>query len=136
MSRRTLLCEKLTGDTRSLKIMDRFTGTILAIPAQHPGLTCSRKRTLFASTVLAAVITVTAKYLSFVGGQSWPAMPLVSCQHEAMAAPTCARAGSQLGTDHAPLIFLCTATELEADRGQTWQSSNTWKQQQLDYIFF
>ena len=47
-----------------------------------PGLTCSRKRTLFASTVLAAVITVTAKYLSFVGstmvrGQGWPAMPLV-----------------------------------------------------------
>ena len=39
---------------------------ILAIPAQHPGLTCSRKRTLFTSTVLAAVITVTAKYLSFV----------------------------------------------------------------------
>ena len=32
-------------------------------------------------------------------------MPLVSCQHEAMAAPTCARAGSQLGTDHAPLDF-------------------------------
>ena len=29
-------------------------------------------------------------------GQGWPAMPLVSisCQHEAMAAPTCARAGS------------------------------------------
>ena len=54
-------------------------------------------------------ITVTAKYLSFVGstmhgGQGWPAMPLVSCQHEAMAAPTCARAGSQLGTDHAPSI--------------------------------
>ena len=92
--------------------MDRFTRT--RIPAQHPGLTCSRKRTLFASTVLATVITVTAKYLSFVGGQSWPAMPLVSCQHEAMAAPTCARAGSQLGTDHAPLIFLCT--ELEAER--------------------
>ena len=41
-------------------------------------------------------------------------MPLVSCQHEAMAAPTCARAGSQLGTDHAPFIFLCT--ELEAER--------------------
>ena len=39
---------------------------ILAIPAQHPGLTCSGKRTLFTSTVLAAVITVTAKYLSFV----------------------------------------------------------------------
>ena len=77
--------------------MDRFTRT--RIPAQHPGLTCSRKRTLFASTVLATVITVTA---------------LVSCQHEAMAAPTCARAGSQLGTDHAPLIFLCT--ELEAER--------------------
>ena len=45
--------------------MDTFTRT--RIPAQHPGLTCSRKRTLFASTVLAAVITVTAKYLSFVG---------------------------------------------------------------------
>ena len=45
-----------------------------------------------------------------------PAMPLVSCQHEAMAAPSCARAGSQLGTDHAPfyLIFLCT--ELKAER--------------------
>ena len=24
------------------------------------------------------------------GGQGWPAMPLVSCQYEAMAAPTCA----------------------------------------------
>ena len=89
--------------------MDRFTRS--RIPAQHPGLTCSRKRMLFASasTVLAAVITVTAMYLSFVGstmhgGQGWPAMPLVSCQHEAMAAPTCARAGSQLGTDHAPFI--------------------------------
>ena len=55
-----------------LKLKDRFTRT--RIPARysryrhtHPGLTCSRKRTLFASTVLAAVITVTAKYLSFVG---------------------------------------------------------------------
>ena len=45
---------------------------------QHLGLTCSRKRTLFASTVLAAVITVTAKYLSFVGGQGWPAICLQS----------------------------------------------------------
>ena len=43
--------------------MDRFTRT--RIPAQHPGLTCSRKRTLFASTVLAAVITVTAKEVAF-----------------------------------------------------------------------
>ena len=84
--------------------MDRFTRT--RIPARYSRYrhntldlyTCSRKRTLFPSTVLAAVITVTAKYLSFVGGQG-------SCQHEAMAAPTCARAGSQLGTDHAPLDF-------------------------------
>ena len=84
MSRRTLFCEKLTGDTRSLiwtdSRTDQDTGTVLAIPAQHPGLTCSRKHTLFASTVLAAVITVTAKYLSFVGStmhgaQGWPAMP-------------------------------------------------------------
>ena len=45
--------------------MDRFTRT--RIPAQHHGLTCSRKRTHFASTVLATIITVTAKYLSFVG---------------------------------------------------------------------
>ena len=77
---------------------DQDTGTILAIQAQHPGLTCSRKRTLFPSTVLAAVITVTAKYLSFVGstmhgGQGWPAP--APCQHEAMAAPTCARALAQ-----------------------------------------
>ena len=66
MNRRTLLCKKLTEDTRSLIChMDRFTLTgipILAIPAHHPGLTCSRKRTLLASTVLAAVITVIAKY--------------------------------------------------------------------------
>ena len=72
MSRRTLLCEKLTGDTRSLIWTDSrgpgyWAGTILAKQAQHPGLTCSRKRTLFPSIVLAAVITVRDKYLSFVG---------------------------------------------------------------------
>ena len=63
--------------------MDRDTVTILAIPAKHPGLTCSGKRTLFASTVLAAVITVIAKYLGFVGiPHAWPA------QHEARPAVT------------------------------------------------
>ena len=92
--------------------MDRFTRT--RIPArysryghntldlQYNNNTCSRKRTLFPSTVLAAVITVTAKYLSFVGGQGWPAMPL-----EAERASIVGRA----------VIY-------------------TWKQQQLDYIFF
>ena len=127
MSRRTLLCEKLTRDTRSLIWTDQDTGTILAIQAQHPGLTCSRKRTLFTSTVLAAVITVTAKYLSFVGGQGWPAMPLVSCQHEAMAAPTCARAGSQLGTDHAPLFDFSVYRARGREGINRGQSSNTWK---------
>ena len=41
--------------------MDRFTRT--EIPAQHPGLACSGKRTLFANSVLTAIITVIAKYL-------------------------------------------------------------------------
>ena len=100
---------------------DQDTGTILAIPAQHPGLTCSRKRTLFPSTVLAAVITV-----NFVGGQGWPAMHLVLCQHEAMAAPTCARAGSQLGTDHAPFIwFFCLSTTILAPRATRRLMSDT-----------
>ena len=61
---RTLLCEKLTEDTRNLiwtYSRGRDTGTILAIPAQRPGLTCSGKRTLFASPVFTAVITVIAK---------------------------------------------------------------------------
>ena len=44
------------------------------------------------------------------GGQGWPAMPLVSCQHEAMAAPTCARASWARTT---PLYL---RTELEAER--------------------
>ena len=50
------------------------------------------------------------------GGQGWPAMPLVSCQHEAMAAPICARSRRK-PAGHGPrplyLIFLCT--ELEAE---------------------
>ena len=54
-------------------------------------------------------------------------MPLVSCQHEAMAAPTCARAGSQLGTDHAPLDF-------SVYRARARGSSNTWNQQQLYFL--
>ena len=49
-------------------------------------------------------------------------MPLVSCQHEAMAAPTLFH------------FFVYRARGREGiNRGQ---SSNTWKQQQLDYIFF
>ena len=62
-------------------------------------------------------------------------MPLVSCQHEAMAAPTCARAGSQLGTDHAPLDFsVYRARGREGiNRGQ---SSNTLNQQQLYRLYF
>ena len=59
--------------------MDRDTSTILAIPALHPGFTSSGKRMLFASTVLAAVITVIAKSLTFVGidhgGQGCMARP-------------------------------------------------------------
>ena len=127
MSRRTILCEKLTGDTRSLIWTDsrrpgyrhdtRDTGTT---PWTY-------KHTLFVSTVLAAVINVTAKYLSIVGSTRPAGHALVSCQHEATAAPTRARAGSQLGTDHAPL-FVYVRTE-GINRGQ---SSNTWKQQQLD----
>ena len=83
---------------------------MLAIPAQHPGLTCSRKRTLFASTVFAAVITVTAKYLSFVGGQGWLATP--------------------------PLFDFSVYRAIGREGINRGQSSNTWKQQQLDYIFF
>ena len=43
-------------------------------------------------------------------------MPSVSSMRPAMAAPTCARAGSQLGTDHAPLYLIFLCTELEAER--------------------
>ena len=127
-----------TGDTRSFiwtDHADQDTGTILAIPAQHPGLTCSRKRTLFASTVLAAVITVTAKYLSFFGGQghayafslvpAWP-RPLALAQEAIWARTT-------------PPLFEFSVYRARA-RGREGinrrQSSNTWKQQQLDYIFF
>ena len=75
MSRRTLLCEKLTGDTRSW-IWTDSRGPGYRHDTRDTGTTpWTRKRTLFASTVLAAVITVTAKYLSFVGGQGWSAMP-------------------------------------------------------------
>ena len=102
MSRRTLLCEKLTGDTRSLIWTDSrgpgYRHDTRAIQAQHPGLTCSRKRTLFPSTVLAAVITVTAKYLSFVGStyawwtrlanmRAWP-RPLALAQEASWARTT------------------------------------------------
>ena len=90
MTRRTLLCEKLTEYTRSLIWTDsrgpgyrhdtRDTGTT--------PWTCSGKRTLFASTVLAAVITVIAKYLGFVGiHHAWP-VSLVPAQHEARPAVT------------------------------------------------
>ena len=102
--------------------MDRFTRT--RIPAQHPGLTCSRKRTVFASTVLAAVITVTAKYLSFVGstmhgGQGWPL-----AQEASWARTT-------------PPLFDFSVYRARGREGiNRGQSSNTWKQQQLDYIFF
>ena len=93
--------------------MDRFTPT--RIPARYSRY---RHNTLDLHVLEKNVRSSLALYfppssllqlsiLSFVGGQGWPAMPLVSCQHETMAAPTCARAGSQLGTDHAPLIFLC-----------------------------
>ena len=62
-------------------------------------------------------------------------MPSVSYQHEAMAAPTCARAGSQLGTT--PPLFDFSVYRARGREGiNRGQSSNTWKQQQLDYIFF
>ena len=73
MSRRTLLCEKLTEYTRSLVWTgqihtDRDTGTILEIPAQYPGLIFLQNvRSSLALYILAAVITVIAIYLSFVG---------------------------------------------------------------------
>ena len=117
--------------------MDRFTrtsrdtGTILAIPAQHPGLTCSRKRTLFASTVLACVITVTAKYLSFAGGQGWPAMPLVSCSMRPWPRPLAlAQEASWVRTT--PPLFDFSVYRARGREGiNRGQSSNTWKQQQL-----
>ena len=64
------------------------------------------------------------------GGQGWPAMPLVSCQHEAMAAPTCASARRK-PAGHGPRPLYLIRGREGINRGQ---SSNTWKQQQLDYI--
>ena len=66
----------------------------------------------------------------------WPAMPLVSCQHEAMATPTCARAGSQLVRATPPLFDFSVYRARGREGINRGQSSNTWKQQQLDYIFF
>ena len=95
MSRRTLLCEKLTGDMTSL----------IWIDSHRPGY---RYNTLdlhvlesvrSSLALLAAVITVTAKYYTSLDPLCvWWTTPagqaLVSCQHEAMATPTCAHAGS------------------------------------------
>ena len=58
------------------------------------------------------------------GGQGWPAMPLVSCQHEAMTLTT-------------PPLFDFSVYRARGREGiNRGQSSNTWKQQQLYYIFF
>ena len=53
------------------------------------------------------------------GGQGWPAMPLVSCQHEAMAYGRAHLRSRWKPAGHGPrplyLIFLCTELELEVE---------------------
>ena len=126
MSRRTLLCEKLTGDTRSLIWTD----------SRGPGYrhdTCDNTLdlhvlenvyTLFPSTVFAAVITVTDKYLSFIG--IWIRIMVHGGQGQLAGRPRTT-----------PMQYPWRgAASLDATQLARVPADNTilWKQQQLHYL--
>ena len=68
------------------------------------------------------------------GGQGWPAMPLVSCQPWPRPLALAQEASWARTT---PPLFDFSVYRARGREGiNRGQSSNTWKQQQLDYIFF
>ena len=131
--------------------MDRFTRTRISARYSRyrhntldlhvlENLRSSQALYLPPSSLLQLSIKASLDPLCMHGGQGWPVMPLVSCQHEAMAAPTYLRLRRK-PAGHGPrplyLIFLCTELARGREGINRGQSSNTWKQQQqLDYIFF
>ena len=136
MSRRTILCEKLTGDTRSL-IWTDSRGPGYRHDTRDTGTTpWTRKRTLFASMQYLPPssllqLSIKASLVDKAGRPSrasmrpWP-RPLALAQEVSWARTT-------------PPLFDFSVYRARA-RGREGinrgQSSNTWKQQQLHYIFF
>ena len=108
-----------------MKILPKIhTAMILTILAQHPGLTCTcyRKCTLFASTVLAAVITVKAKYFIFVrihrGGQGRPGLGLMHSMRYIHGHAHLHSCGKVAGPGPCPLCLIILGTE-GVNRGQS-----------------
>ena len=128
--------------------MDRFTRTrIRARYSRYRHNTLDlhvleNVRSSLALYILAAVITVTAKYLSFVGStimhgrQGWPAMPSAFSPVPAWPRPLALAQEASWARTTPPLFDFSVYRARGREGINRRQSSNTWKQQQLYYIFF